>query len=138
MRSASSYQACDLGTLKNQTTPDGTGPAAAVLAAAGGPLSYLPGQKLSSCTCANEDHPGPNVRVGRGSPEIDIIEAQVTIPKGGTGVGQASQSAQFAPFDDNYEWNVAGAKIVDATVFVVCSIRPAHLSTASLMKLDDY
>ncbi|KAG0151339.1 hypothetical protein CROQUDRAFT_36918 [Cronartium quercuum f. sp. fusiforme G11] len=111
-----SYQACDLGTLKNQTTPDGTGPAAAVTAQAGGSLSYLPGQKLSSCTCANEDHPGPNVNVGRGSPEIDIIEAQVTAVKGGTNIGQASQSAQFAPFDDNYNWKVAGAKINNATI----------------------
>jgi len=37
-------------------------------------LSYLPGQKLSSCTCKGEDHPGPNVGVGRGAPEIDILE----------------------------------------------------------------
>lgn len=34
----------------------------------------LPGQRLSACTCKGEDHPGPDVSVGRGSPEIDIIE----------------------------------------------------------------
>ncbi|KAH9819192.1 family 16 glycoside hydrolase [Melampsora americana] len=112
-----SYQACDIGTLKNQTTVDGTGPAAALTSGTGGGiLSYLPGQRLSSCTCSNEEHPGPNVRVGRGSPEIDIIEAQVTTLKGTTAIGQASQSAQFAPFDDTYDWNPAGAKIVDPTM----------------------
>jgi hypothetical protein len=74
----SSYDACDLGTLPNQTNVAGTGPAAALNSGSkdyGGRLSYLPGQKLSACTCAGGDHPGPNVGVGRGAPEIDIIEA---------------------------------------------------------------
>ena len=46
----------------------------------GGSLSFLPGQKLSSCTCPGQDHPGPNVRVGRGAPEIDILEARASEP----------------------------------------------------------
>ena len=46
-----------------------------------GALSYLPGQKLSRCTCPGESHPGPvhsdGTYVGRSAPEIDIFEAQV-------------------------------------------------------------
>lgn len=37
----------------------------------GGELSYLPGQRVSACTCPGEDHPGPNVQTGRGAPEIE-------------------------------------------------------------------
>lgn len=65
-------------------------------AAAAG-LSFQPGQKVSGCTCKGEDHPGPDVRVGRGAPEIDIIEAQ----NANTGTrlqGEVSQSAQIAPY----------------------------------------
>ena len=47
----------------------------------GGVLSYLPGQRLSRCTCPGESHPGPihsdGTYVGRAAPEIDIFEAQV-------------------------------------------------------------
>ncbi|CAI4494484.1 AQG_2a_G0021570.mRNA.1.CDS.1 [Saccharomyces cerevisiae] len=75
-----SYEACDAGITPNQSSPDG--------------ISYLPGQKLSVCTCDNEDH--PNQGVGRGAPEIDILEGEAdTI----LGVGVASQSLQIAPFD---------------------------------------
>lgn len=46
-----------------------------------GTLSYLPGQRLSRCTCKGESHPGPvhsnGEYVGRASPEIDVFEAQV-------------------------------------------------------------
>ncbi|GAA6016344.1 hypothetical protein JCM11491_006825 [Sporobolomyces phaffii] len=98
-----SYSTCDTGTLDGQLTPDGTGPAGALNSGEkGGRLSYLPGQRLSSCTCTGEDHPGPNVKVGRGAPEIDIIEAQVEWT-GTKLVGAVSQSAQFAPFDYGYE-----------------------------------
>jgi len=66
-------------------------------------LSYLPGQRLSRCTCPGESHPGPvhsdGTYVGRGSPEIDIFEAQIT-----KGMGQVSQSAQWAPFNRGYQW----------------------------------
>jgi hypothetical protein len=46
-------------------------------------LSYLPGQRLSRCTCPNmnQSHPGPmhsdGTYVGRSAPEIDVFEAQV-------------------------------------------------------------
>jgi beta-glucan synthesis-associated protein KRE6 len=46
-------------------------------------LSYLPGQRLSRCTCPGESHPGPihsdGTYVGRGAPEIDVFEAQVRL-----------------------------------------------------------
>jgi len=75
-----SYEACNAGITANQSSPDG--------------ISYLPGQKLNSCTCKGEDH--PNRGTGRGAPEIDIIEGEVdTTLK----VGVASQSLQIAPMD---------------------------------------
>lgn len=47
-----------------------------------GHLSYLPGQRLSRCTCPGESHPGPvhedGEYVGRSGPEIDVFEAQVS------------------------------------------------------------
>ena len=50
----------------------------------GDALSYLPGQRLSRCTCPGESHPGPmhadGTYVGRAAPEIDIFEAQVWKP----------------------------------------------------------
>ncbi|KAK4703162.1 beta-glucan synthesis-associated protein KRE6, partial [Phenoliferia sp. Uapishka_3] len=98
-----SYSACDVGTLPNQTFPSGTEPTAAKSSGSsdyGGELSYLPGQRLSACTCPGEDHPGPNVRTGRGAPEIDIIEAQVDYRL----LGSASQSVQVAPMDAGYLW----------------------------------
>lgn len=75
-----SYEACDAGITANQSSPDG--------------ISYLPGQRLNSCTCKGEAHPNPGV--GRGAPEIDVIEAEAdtTIYN-----GVASQSLQLAPFD---------------------------------------
>ncbi|KAK7470382.1 hypothetical protein VKT23_001809 [Stygiomarasmius scandens] len=98
------YDACDVGAAPNQTV-NGL-PAAA---AQDGPadsnfaLSYLPGQRLSRCTCPGESHPGPKHKdgsfVGRGAPEIDVLEAQVSNEE-----GQVSQSAQWAPFNDKYVW----------------------------------
>ncbi|BGP42176.1 hypothetical protein JCM10450v2_006266 [Rhodotorula kratochvilovae] len=98
------YNSCDLGTLANQTNVDGTGPAAALKTSSGASLSYQPGQRVSACTCPadKDEHPGPNVKVGRGAPEIDIIEAQ-TYWTGKKLVGAVSQSAQFAPYDADYE-----------------------------------
>ncbi|ODQ77763.1 glycoside hydrolase family 16 protein [Babjeviella inositovora NRRL Y-12698] len=75
-----SYQSCDAGITANQSSPDG--------------ISYLPGQKLNACTCNGGDH--PNKGVGRGAPEIDVIEAAMDTK---LGVGVASQSVQIAPFD---------------------------------------
>lgn len=61
----------------------------------GGALSYLPGQRLSRCTCPGESHPGPmhadGTYVGRAAPEIDIFEAQVS-----DGIAHVSQSGQWA------------------------------------------
>ncbi|EEB99520.1 hypothetical protein MPER_00791, partial [Moniliophthora perniciosa FA553] len=75
-----SHDACDVGTVKNQTmnglpaTSRKNGPTSDEA------LSFLPGQRLSRCTCPGESHPGPIHRdgsyVGRAAPEIDIFEAQ--------------------------------------------------------------
>lgn len=62
----------------------------------------LPGQRLSSCTCPGEDHPGPDVSVGRSAPEVDIVEAQIDVGRT-PWTGVVSQSLQLAPFDDYYE-----------------------------------
>ncbi|GEQ72260.1 hypothetical protein JCM33374_g5947 [Metschnikowia sp. JCM 33374] len=74
------YDGCDAGITANQSAPDG--------------ISYLPGQRLNSCTCPGEDH--PNRGTGRGAPEIDIVEAAMdTTIK----CGVVSQSYQVAPMD---------------------------------------
>ncbi|BGP54249.1 hypothetical protein JCM8202_001385 [Rhodotorula sphaerocarpa] len=100
------YDSCDVGTLPNQTWPNGTDPVAAKKSGSsdyGGELSYLVGQRLSACTCPADasEHPGPNVKTGRGAPEIDVLEGQIA-PNGKQ--GYASQSIQFAPFDPGYLW----------------------------------
>ncbi|KAI0090615.1 beta-glucan synthesis-associated [Irpex rosettiformis] len=99
------YNECDIGILPNQTYLNGTGPEAALHSDASRSkynfeLSWLPGQRLSACTCSGEDHPGPDVSVGRGAPEIDILEVEHN-KTGGTGQ-VVSQSAQFAPFTHDY------------------------------------
>ncbi|GAA5943225.1 uncharacterized protein JCM15063_005298 [Sporobolomyces koalae] len=101
-----SYNECDVGTLPNQTWPNGTDPVAAKQSGSrdyGGELSYLSGQRFSACTCPADasEHPGPNVRTGRGAPEIDALEGQIW-PTGNT--GSASQSIQVAPFTSGYLW----------------------------------
>ncbi|KAJ7063500.1 glycoside hydrolase family 16 protein [Mycena amicta] len=96
-----SYDSCDLGTFPNQTTHDNQ-PSAVYDAS----LSYLPGQRLSSCSCPGSDHPGPSTSNGRGVPEIDILEAQVEIE--GTAPyfrGQASQSYQLAPYNLKHQYD---------------------------------
>jgi hypothetical protein len=73
---------------------------------AGYKISFLPGQRLSSCTCPGEAYPGPVHRDGsftaRAAPEIDVFEAEVdsTLES-----GAVSQSAQFAPFNGYYRWD---------------------------------
>jgi hypothetical protein len=64
-------------------------------------IGSLPGQRLSSCTCPGEDHPGPDVSVGRSAPEVDIVEAQIDVGRT-PWTGVVSQSLQLAPFDDYY------------------------------------
>ena len=99
------YDSCDVGTFPNQTYPNMSAPASAVYSAASRSkynfnLSWLPGQRLSACSCPNSDHPGPTTSTGRGAPEIDIfeIEKDKVNPTGQV----ASQSAQFAPFTQDY------------------------------------
>ena len=79
-----SYDSCDVGTLPNQTL---NGRPEISLTSGDGAhnstLSYLPGQRLSRCTCENDDtHPGPKLPngtwVGRNAPEIDMFEATVS------------------------------------------------------------
>ncbi|KAI1794793.1 glycoside hydrolase family 16 protein [Ganoderma leucocontextum] len=96
-----SYTACDLGTFPNQTTADKQPAAAATGGADGGPLSFMPGQKFSACTCPGSDHPGPSVNVGRGVPEIDIFETQIDTSRF---QAQVSQSFQTAPYNYQYEF----------------------------------
>jgi len=71
-------------------------------------LSWLPGQKLSACTCPGEDHPGPTNSKGRGAPEVDIFEAQKN--KEGPG-GRVTQSVQMAPFSTLYYFPNTSADI---------------------------
>ncbi|QRV83296.1 glycoside hydrolase family 16 protein [Ceratobasidium sp. AG-Ba] len=104
-----SYDSCDIGTLPNQTDPKTNGPPAVHTMgdkSNGNELSYLPGQRLSACTCADDlTHPGPKRSdgsfVGRSAPEIDMFEAQVD---SGTLIGHVSQSGQWAPFNHHYAW----------------------------------
>ncbi|KAJ7020055.1 beta-glucan synthesis-associated [Mycena alexandri] len=105
-----SYDSCDVGTLANQTLPDNSGPVAATNTGGANKdaeLSFLPGQRLSACTCAGESHPGPKNTngsfVGRAAPEIDVFEATIGGGPGGGLIGQVSQSAQWAPFDAGYK-----------------------------------
>ncbi|KAL6309870.1 glycoside hydrolase family 16 protein [Sparassis latifolia] len=101
------YDYCDVGTMPNQTN------AGLPLAATengdsnnGNALSYLPGQRLSRCSCPGSSHPGPmhedGTFVGRAAPEIDVLEAQIT---GDPLIGQVSQSGQWAPFNHEYLWD---------------------------------
>jgi len=102
------YDSCDVGTTPNQTLNGGP-PAALTSGDKDGELSFLPGQRLSRCTCPGESHPGPihssdGSYVGRSAPEIDIFEAQIGGPDGAH-VGQVSQSAQWGPFNTGYIWD---------------------------------
>ncbi|KAK7024037.1 beta-glucan synthesis-associated protein SKN1 [Favolaschia claudopus] len=95
-----SYDSCDVGTFPNQT--DHNNQPSVVYDKK---LSFLPGQRLSSCTCPGSDHPGPSTSNGRGVPEIDILEAQVEIGGNPLFRGQASQSYQVAPFNADHQWD---------------------------------
>lgn len=100
-----SYSACDAATLANQTDPVTMQPDIRTLGNcmynrkhSSKNLSFLPGQRLSACTCPGEDHPDPVLPDGsfrgRMAPEIDLFEAQSTGDR-----MTVSQSAQFAPFN---------------------------------------
>lgn len=108
------YDTCDLGTFPNQTNKDGTPTTNANGGANGdGALSFLPGQRLSACTCPNSDHPGPSTSDGRGVPEIDIFETQIDTA---LFQGQASQSLQVAPFNFEYIFDNSSTTIYDDTL----------------------
>ncbi|TIB93798.1 SKN1-domain-containing protein [Wallemia mellicola] len=98
------YDSCDVGTLQNQTMGDYP-ELAYTSGIEGKALSFLPGQRLSRCTCANEIHPGPmhedGTFVGRSAAEIDVFEALVD-----PAIDQSlvSMSGQFAPFNAHYDW----------------------------------
>ncbi|PLW30291.1 hypothetical protein PCANC_14021 [Puccinia coronata f. sp. avenae] len=101
-----SYDSCDIGAMPNQTHPKTGEPGTTILTSEVGDLSWQPGQKLSRCTCAGQDHPGPitsdGTFKGRSSPEIDMLEAY-SWEKTSTAFG--SQSLQIAPYDDKRTWN---------------------------------
>lgn len=124
-----------MGTVANQTRKGL--PVAATIngdRAADGALSYLPGQRLSRCTCPGESHPGPmhsdNTFVGRAAPEIDIFEAQIT---GEPLTGQVSQSCQWAPFNEQYVWfNTSDNLIIpDPQISVLNSYRGGAFQQAT-------
>ncbi|GAA6007084.1 hypothetical protein JCM10207_001500 [Rhodosporidiobolus poonsookiae] len=121
-----SYDFCDVGTLPNQTDPTTGEPTAALTEGDGehdDNLSWLTGQKLSRCTCPDDDHPGPVDTDGEffgrsavrlfppltarplpsltslpAQPEYDVFEALVYL-----GYANISQTAQMAPFNLNYK-----------------------------------
>ena len=115
-----SYDTCDLGTFPNQTDKSGNPTVAATGGTNGDPLSFLPGQRLSACTCPGSDHPGPSVKNGRGVPEIDIFETQIDVSNF---TGEVSQSAQVAPYNFHYEFDNTS----DATTIYDGSI--SHLNS---------
>ncbi|KAF7355633.1 hypothetical protein MSAN_01480800 [Mycena sanguinolenta] len=85
----------------------------------------------SACSCPGSDHPGPAVTVGRGAPEIDILEAEKD--KINVAGQVVSQSAQFAPFtaDYNYlnatadEWTVYNTAITRANSYKGSAVQQA-------------
>ncbi|KAF2093205.1 beta-glucan synthesis-associated protein SKN1 [Rhizodiscina lignyota] len=93
---------CDYGITANQSQGDG--------------LSSLPGMRLPACTCVGEDHPNPGK--SRSAPELDALEASVGFldPPAGAGVGSASQSAQFAPFDLMWRPDPEFIELYDPTI----------------------
>ncbi|KAF8331869.1 beta-glucan synthesis-associated [Cantharellus anzutake] len=128
-----SYDSCDWGTLPNQTFPGAQPPSNTIV--------YLPGQRLSACTCTNINdgsHPGPKTKgryVGRSAPELDVFEAQVDKIGGG-----ASQSLQMAPFDDDYFWGNTSSdiNIYDASITTVNSYKGSPYQEAlSAVTLND-
>jgi hypothetical protein len=124
-----SYDSCDLGTFPNQTNKDGTPAAAATGGPNGEALSFLPGQRLSACTCPGSDHPGPTVTSGRGVPEIDVLEAQVDVS---AFRGQASQSLQVAPYNAQYEFvdTTPATTIYDSSQTVLNSYKGGQFQQA--------
>jgi beta-glucanase (GH16 family) len=118
------YDSCDHGTLPNQTDQNGI-PALTRTDGSewhNGSLSYLPGQRLSRCTCkSDKHHPGPKHSdgswVGRGAPEIDMIEALVNDKRPTETAGEVSLSGQWAPFNPHYEYINDTTKYDDTAIY---------------------
>lgn len=103
-----SYNSCDSGILPNQSSIASPFYQEEATFRNNGKrgLSWNPGMRTPSCTCSGEDHPGPNTNVGRGVPELDVLEAQINTAKG---VGEASQSLQTGPFSNKHKWDQSAA-----------------------------
>ncbi|KAI5852427.1 beta-glucan synthesis-associated protein-domain-containing protein [Morchella snyderi] len=109
------HDECDAGITANQSSPDG--------------LSWLPGMKLPGCTCSGEDH--PNAGKARSSPELDILEATVSvIDTAGNIVGAVSQSAQVAPFDIWYQPDYEQIAVYNPDITVMNSYRGGYYQEA--------
>lgn len=127
-----SYDSCDTGAMANQSDPD-NGYDTSEAGPNGHELSWLPGQRLSACTCKGEDHPGPSGGsggggyVGRAAPEIDILEAQIDVSNMH---GQASQSYQVAPFDEEYRIVEDVCTLYDDDISEFNSYRGSNLQQA--------
>lgn len=139
-----SYDVCDLGTLKNQTLYNDDNPEGFPkdVNSLGGAtvfnaqhetrsLSFLPGQKLSRCTCKGEDHPGPwdndaQEFVGRAAPEIDVFEAQVAGINDVNKI-QVSQSFQLAPY--NWQYNITHSNTSKAYNFYEWDEDTSHINS---------
>ncbi|KAJ7262167.1 glycoside hydrolase family 16 protein [Mycena haematopus] len=138
------YDDCDVGTAPNQTL-HGNPQTATVNGDSGhgGALSWLPGQRLSRCTCPGESHPGPihyedGTFVGRSAPEIDVFEIQ---QKGL--IPQVSQSAQWAPLmrlapAHGYVWNNDSDNLIitDLSISQLNSFRGSVTQQASSVVTD--
>ena len=97
-----------------------------------------------SCTCPGEDHPGPSTNVGRGAPEIDLLEVEHgSITQGASGTGQmVSQSARFAPFTHDYlyqndtqdKWHIYSPNITtpDSHQYVIVLLSDFNLARCAV------
>jgi len=116
------YNECDSGITRNQSTLNEN-------------MSYLPGQRLSMCTCVGEDH--PNLGVGRGAPEIDIIEG---LYEHGHVVGV--QTVQVAPFDEwwrpDYDYVDISNKNLTYIREDVGTVYQESISLATPLKKDEF
>ncbi|KIK69476.1 glycoside hydrolase family 16 protein [Collybiopsis luxurians FD-317 M1] len=131
-----SYDTCDVGALANQSLHSQPPAAHEQGPFKNASISGLPGQRLSRCTCEGEEHPGPRHGdgsfVGRSAPEIDLFEAQVD----GEGVearGCVSQSGQWAPFNDAYQFknDSSGVVVNDPSITIENSYTGGPLQQAT-------
>ncbi|RMZ75664.1 hypothetical protein DV737_g5195, partial [Chaetothyriales sp. CBS 132003] len=115
---------CDAGITPNQSSPDG--------------ISYLPGMRLPSCTCSDEDHPSSGK--SRSAPEIDVIEASVApFDVLNNQIGHASQSFQVAPFDIWYQPNYDFVELYDPSITAMNSYKggPYQQAFSGLTNLNN-